>query len=449
VLNNRYDTVVVGKNYISLIFSIITARKKKSVLVIDEPDVTLGNKWYLNIGTLEKSLLESFGEHYHISVLEQLDQYLSPINTIICLNEKLIELGSSPFSNIRELARKIPELFTVQFIEALSELDSESFDRECIGHFSRLANKVMDKGNITENMMKISDSDLHQVYQNFQDIINNTDDLMTEQLHFVLQVLYQTIFSNSKNNLETSYLLSAILSPRFTVNESKLSDDLVFLFKKMGGDIKSTRIQDWEIYRDKLSYILLESFEGVIHLNDLYFFGRLPNKVPFENKREETLFHGIDLKVPINHGFMDYYKNKRILFSRSEHLGTSSPHWEVHIDDAGILHATYSYADFQGTKPSFHYKKAAQDVYESVAELLPGLSLDDWMHQVQYEKSRDLWMEFLSSKKNVGHFSRLKDSVLQHKENDNKIDQLYYWGPLKARSLGMFSYLVDLKSSQL
>lgn len=444
MLKDYYQTVVVGKSYISLIFAIIKS-KKNDVLLIDEPDVSLGNKWYLNLGILEKLFLINVGNVYSIKSLQDFDEYVSPINTFICLNEKFIELGQSPFSNIRELSRKLPELFTNDFFETFNQIDEQLFNLEFFEYFQELAKQSLLTQNIDLDLFNIHESNhLKSIFENFHYIINETQDLMTKQLHFVLQVLYQTVFSNAKNTLETTYLLSALLSPRFNVNEKKLNDDLSFELRKFGGDIKFTKIQNWEIYKNQLKYILLDSFEGIIRLDDLYLFGTLANKFPFKRNSKQTLFQAIDLQVPIYHGFLANYKNKRIIFSKAQRLGTNSPHWEVFIDENSILHGTYSYADFEGTRPSFHFKRAANDIFNSLEELFPGLDYQDWIRQVQYAPSKDLWVEYLSNKKSVGNFAKKSDELLTHKDSGRKIKRLHYWGPVKARSMGIYSYLVDL-----
>lgn len=448
MLKSHYQTVVVGKSYISLIFAIIKSRKN-DVLVIDEKEISLGNKWYLNIGTLEKMLLKNLGHQYNITALKELDFYTDAVNTFICLNEKFIELGSSPFSNIRELSRKLPELFTSDFIKTLNQIDENSFNNEFFEYFEMISKNALNMTNIDESLLKMSQgSQISSIFDNFQKIIDDTQTPMTKQLHFVLQVLYQTVFSNAKNSLETTYLLSALLSARFKVNESKLCDDLSFELRKIGGDLKIASIHDWEVYKNQLQYILLSTYEGIIRLDDLYLFGTLSHKFPFIRKSKQTMFHAIDLKVPVHHPLIANYKNKRIVFSRSERLGTNSSHWEVFIDNEGLLSATFSYADFEGTRPSFHYKKASNDIFNSLVNLLPGLEEDEWHRHVTFSPSRDIWVEYLSHKKNVGNFAKKADQFLADKETGNPVKRLHYWGPIKAKSMGIFSYLLDLKTSE-
>ena len=444
MIKSKYHQVLVGKNYVSLLFAILNA-PKNDVLLIDEPEVKLGDKWYRNIGMLEKCLLQKIGEIYNIDAFKNIDLYTKPTNTFICLDDKYIELGSAPLANIRELARKLPELFTADFIDSLASDSYKTFDKECMDFFEKVVAKSLSERGLNESIFHINEaSQIESVFNHFQTIINNSQALMTKQLHFVLQVLFQTVFSNSKNDLETNFLLSAILSPRFILDEKKLNEDLSFNLKQLGADMITNRIQDWEIYQQQLKFILLESYHGIVELDELFIFGRLPHKFPFQRRNPQTHYMAIDVQVPVDHGFVDQYKNKRILFSRSERLGSSSPHWEAFIDSDAILRGTYCYADFQGTKASFHYKKAAEELFNSVSRLLPGLVKDDWMHQIKFQQSDDVWMEILSEKSSTpGKFTK-EDSLVVDRDHFKSIGKIKYWGPLRAQSLGIFGHLVNL-----
>lgn len=446
MLKSSYDNIILGKNYVSLSFAIMQIRKNAdTVLVVDDPEVTLGHHWFLNIGLMEVSMLSLIGTEYDINGLKNIDDYLKAQNTIISLNEKIIELGASPFANIRELARKLPELFTSDFISGLNHIDPSEFDRRCIDYFSEVAQRVYTKEGTLETAFSCKNREvLDELFDNFILMLNSSDDLLTKQLHFVLQILYQTIFSNAKNNVESRYLLSSILSPRFSVDEKRLCETLSFQLKELKGDIKETPIEDWLRYKGDLKSVLLASFEGLIDLKNLYYFGRIKNDAPFENLVEDTLFHGIEIRGKIHHDFLDNYKNKRIIFSRADYIGTDFPHWEIFIDDQGQLFATYCYADFQGTKPSFHYKKAALNIFDSLAVFFPGLDYDEWLSSLTFGKSKDLWREHFSEKSGIKNIATSQDSQVFDKTTQKTVKHLHYWGPLRSRSLGLFSFLESM-----
>ena len=451
MLSAHYNKIFVGNNYISLAVAIIKA-KQNNVLVIDDPSVILGRGWYQFIGETEKNLLKLIGQKYFIDSLKTIDNYLTEINTIIYLNDKVIELKGSASHNIRELLRKVPELFNAQMIDVLSDINETEFNNYCLEIFQKIASDVY------LNQVKIedcfegltSDSVLQGVYEN---ILNNfkksKSNLKAKQFQFVLQVIFQTLFSNTSSSLESIYLLTSILSPRYRIVEEKLIEDLTFELRALGGHVKRSRINDWEIYKGKLKYILLESYEGLIGLDNLFFFGRLPESAPFKGRFKETLFKSIEIKVQLDHIHLKHYLNKRVLFSWLDYMGSDSPHWEAYIDEDGVITGVYSYASYQGSKPEFYYDEALKVFYQSILKLLPGLSMDEFIFNSSLSHGKDLWIESRKAPSfNPNALSFGLDRLFSN-DDDKVIDCLEYWGPLKARSLGLFSYLIELKRNNL
>lgn len=444
MLKSNYETIIIGKNYLSLIFSILKLSKsKKSVLVIDEPDTRMGKEWYLNIGEIEKNIFKNIGITYNINTLKSFDSYLHPINTIIFLNEKMIELGTSPFANIREIARKLPECFPENSLELLEAIGVDDFNQLCFDFFQTIANQVI------QNEKKL---DLNTVNESlshlFTDFLNflNRSELISEQLYYVLQVLFQTFFSNYKTNETSQFLLLSILSPRYSIDDKSLMDDLIFEFRELGGDIVDCKIERYEIYKQELKYMMLSSVDGIIGFDECFFFSRIPSKAPFERKENEMEFDSIRLICPIEHDIIDFYKNKRILFSKVDKIGTDFPHLEIYIDENGVLNGTFSYANYIGTKPSFYYKKVAEDIFSNLAEILPGLNKDDWSHQISFTEGEDFWTENLGSRSNISSHIKYKD-YLYDREEKFQIERITYFGPNRTKSMGLLSFSKDMIES--
>jgi hypothetical protein len=444
MLNSKYSDAIVGKNYLSLIYGTLRILKNKNkVLIIDEPDALMGNHWYRNIGEIEKLVFEKIGKNYNLNSIKNMNNYLEPINTIILLNEKMIELGSSPFANIREMARKLPECFPKEVLEHLNSIGPDEFDKICFEFFDNMADKVFVKQ--TDKSFYTSNDNLVRIFDDFLSFINQPG-LLTEQVHYVLQVLFQTFFSNAKNDNESRYLLSSILSPRYEVDEKGLLADLLFEFRNLGGDLVTTNISDWEIYDSTLKYIMLDTLDGVIGFEYLFMFCRVPKKVPFSRKEAQMEFNSISLKCPIDHDIINFYKNKRIIFSKDDRIGTDFPHFEISIDDNGILNGTFSYANYTGTKSSFYYKKVTEDIFKNLAQILPGVEKDDWAHKIEFSDGGDFWTENLSSKKSISKSPKHNDKLYQLEDN-SKIKNLYYCGPNRTKIMGLYSYTWDLLST--
>lgn len=444
MLKPSYKNVIVGKNYLSIIYGLMkmSLSHEASTLLVDDINVKMGAGWCNNIGQIEKSLLKKLGKKYQIKSLINIEKYIKPINTIIFLNEKMIEFGPSPYANIREIVRKLPDIFDKNVLKDFNDYGPELFDEECLALFTKI-------GESTQKNSKFSDA-LNGLNSKIEIILNECitylqqEELVNKQLHFVLQVLYQTFFTNSINNLESKYLLISIISPRYVIDETALMDDLLFEYQSKGGVTTKANIEQWQVYEGKTDFVALDTIDGVINFYQLYYFGRINHHSPFIRKKDEVQFNSIIMLCPLEHDFINFFKNKRILISQNDRLGTDFPHWEIEIQENGLLKAIYSYANYEGTKPSFFYKKVAEDVFKSLGQILPGIKLNDWSSQITYQAGADFWVESLVARKKTHPDQTQKDDLLYDIENKRQVDNIIYCGPNRTRTLGLFSYTKDL-----
>ena len=149
---------------------------------------------------------------------------------------------------------------------------------------------------------------------------------------------------------------------------------------------------------------------------------------------------------------IEYFKHKRIVFAPQNRMGSDFPFWEITINESGELFAIYSYADYQGTKPSFYYPQALDDIYGSLKTILPGVVKSDWVSRSQLVAGDDIWFEFESSYKNKLSPSNAKSYPMFNRlkikgDKDVLLDGIEHCGPGRGRSLGLFSYLLDVFSA--
>jgi hypothetical protein len=449
MLNKNYSKGIVGLNYVSLTYGLIALEKGHSALIVDDQRLPFSNKWYLNIGYLERSILIRIGEKYNIDPLKNLDNYLGDKNTVLCLNKIIIELVDSPFSNIKEIARKIPECFSGVYLDKLKLISPDVFDADFFEYLDQVCENAFEKLE-NNNLKDLFDAhkglEFSAVMESFIEFFEKNTDI-TKHIHYILQVMYQTVFSSAHLKIESEYLLMSLLSPRFEVNESKLKEDLLFEYRKTGGDIKVTSVKDWGIEDNKLKYILLDSIDGLIKLDNCHFFSQINHHLPFDVQSAKTQFKSIKINCMLDHKFISLYESKRIIFSNKSRMGSDFPYWEVSIDSTGLLTGLYSYADYTGTKPSFYYHHAVEDIYVSLKAMLPGLLKADWVSRVKLEQGQDNWLEFSAGDKHKLYPSK-NDSFenVYDKDSGKVIDSLYQCGPNRSKSLGFYSYLLDVFS---
>ena len=77
--------------------------------------------------------------------------------------------------------------------------------------------------------------------------------------------------------------------------------------------------------------------------------------------------------------------------------------------------------------------------------MLPELTKTDWLARAKLTPGRDLWLEYAGDQKKKLHPDH-KFSLNQVKRLDAKapLGSFYYCGPLRGKSLGLYSYLLDV-----
>lgn len=447
-LDNNYQNVIVGKSYVSLVHGIIQRyRHNSDNLVLDDDRIFMGGNWIENVGRMELLALEALGKEMDIPCLAEIDQYANQTNTMVFLDEKMIELGSSPYSNMKELARKLPERFSQDFIKALQKMEPETFDKQMDQFYRSVVEKAMDKNPpALKSIFTPETKKLEFFFGKFVEGIKN-ESLSSKQLHYVLQGLFQTILSNAISEVEARYLLAEILSPRYTLDRQRLEEELAFVYRSLGGDMKSSRAQEFQVYKSKVEYVLLESFEGALKTDSVELFGHFGKEFPFDYEEEQMMYHNIQIVAPMAHKFVSRFVGKRMIFSKSDRMGTDFPHLEVFIDEENKLRASFVYAEYQGSKPSFYFKNAAEDLFVSLSSLFPELDKDDWMSQIDFQLGREVWLDNVQgslSENRLKLKSKLGSSCYF---NGEKAQGVHYCGPLRARFLGFLGYIFNVLNS--
>jgi len=449
MLNNSYHHCIVGHNYISLLYGLVSLKNDNSTLMVKTDELSLANTWCRHIGHIERTILKNLGDKYNIETLSNIDNYLVEQNTILNLDNTLIEFCSSPYANIKEIARKIPDCFTNIYTDNLININSSIFDQDFILFIEKIAEKsfdFFDQKNMDIIFDTSSNLEIQEIYSKFL-IYLEQNNIHTKQLHYILQVMFQSVFSSAKSQLETKYLLTSLISPRYKVDFKELEDDLLIEYRDAGGDLKETSISDWGVKDKNLEYILLNSIDGIIQVDQLFYFNEAQNSFPFNNKSKGIPFKSIAVTCPIDHELIEYFKNKRIVFSLTSRMGSDFPFWEISFDDLGVMNAKFTYADYQGTKESFYFHKALEDLYLSLLTILPGVAKADFISRAKLILGEDLWFEYSPEQKKLLHpESPYKLDSFFDNTSLLKVDRIKNCSSNRTKSLGFYTYLLDVFS---
>ncbi len=440
MLNSKYDCVIWGKSYLSVIFALSQIIKKnKSVLIIDDSDAQMGELWCSNIGEVEKYSLSRIGAQIDIQPLQKIDNYIRPLSTIVQLNEKMIELGQSPYANIRELSRKLPECFPLSMLKTIEKYGEQKFNEDFFKFCSDMSENIFIEGS---KNFKTTSSSIKIIFEVFLSFIKSSSEA-SEQFYYTLQALYQTFHSNLKEENSLCYLLCSVLSPRYELDSSALLNDLLFDFKSLGGDVTESSVEEYNVYKNEMKFLKLASLDGIIEFNSLNIFSRLERKMPFKHKRDHLCFDSIVLNSRVEHEIIKFYEDKRIIVCEKDRLGTDFPHFEYQILSSGHIKGVYSYANELGTKPNFYYKKVVEEIFASLNNLLPGINKEKFISEASFKPGDDFWNRLPSSFKR--EFSKKASyNDLYTADTESKIHNLNYFGPFRTQSLGLYSYLWDL-----
>lgn len=458
MLNNKYDAVLIGKNYISYLLGLILQDQGQMVLLIDDPKVGYGENWSLHIGEVEKRFLKTWGEVYQLNPLINIENYLRVCPTILFFEKKIFQFGESPASSMRELMRKVPELFDYDpqfFLNSEQECKqfNDNFDLFC-DRVSEISFKFRSTQNFDNSIFENANWDLFRklrtkFVQNFKK--GNIDEGSINLLHRALvsagQSLFQSKLANAATDFELSYLLLSLLSPRYMIDHKKLNSDLKNLFIANGGHLKKTTVQDWQIEKGRPVNILLESFEGVIHPNEVFLMGGTESSFPFTFRSKWESCSCLDFKFKIDPAYTQFFAGKQLIYSERSRLGTDFPYWYGRFSEQGQVVIKMIFPQVKGGKSTFYQPKMVSLVRQDLKKIFPELDTDHLIRSIEVSQGTDQWIRLGNQGtilENGSKYFSLRERFAP--DVGQKVSSVRYWGPLRAPTLGMFSFYMDLKN---
>src|SRR5690606_24172971 len=106
MLKNRYQEILVGMNLMSLVRGLVSLRRNRSVLLIDDKRFQAENYPGTYISELEILAFLRLGKNYDVPELKNLRNFLSPATLEFVTSETRLKAGRRPYENLRELLRK-------------------------------------------------------------------------------------------------------------------------------------------------------------------------------------------------------------------------------------------------------------------------------------------------------------------------------------------------------
>src|SRR5690606_13884266 len=290
MLKNRYDEIIIGLGLSSLLRGIISLKRGRTTLLVDDKRFNVNSYPGHYLSELEVGAITRLGKKYQIPELIEIRKFLNPGDINLILGDRRVKLGRSPLENIKELLRKFPELLSETQVQELYNENEKEFDDfflEELHRFEHLSYEGASRGKAYKFDLQGPEW-FKALLQNFKQEINRPYE-SSKNLKF--SSLLQALSVSSEEKLKSTLSLDEIpfyflrcFSPLYRLQDFFLGIQLKRRLSLLGGDVKESQVQYWQLHDKKFENILLASFEGVISGERVLFFSHLPNDVPFSVK---------------------------------------------------------------------------------------------------------------------------------------------------------------------
>ena len=442
MLKNHYDSVIIGKGFISLLEALKNAENKKSVLVIDDPRFQTGSNQTDFISDIELRFLTEIGVKYSLSELEQLQDVLSLRPYQLHGGGKSILLGMGPHQNARELWRKFAEFIPAESLKlllAMNENDFNNWYNSEILRFTAELKQSFAKGRPLKFNFQGPAFILDWI-DNFKKWLNTSykeeNSLDPRVLIHLSSSLFEDKIKKYLDDSEFPFYFLRWISPLYQVNNYQLGMMLERSLNSRGGDLKKTTIQDWQIHQNRLFHVLLSTFEGVISMEETQIYGHLPEDAPFISQTPHQIYQFAsvgdlsDEEIGSPHSMLELH-----FLTQAERLGGERSLRYFVFNQNGIR-AFYPYAVMPGTRPEFSRELIYKDVVEDFARFHRPLQKINFLPS----RRQILQLEGQSEKE---AFATHQWPLVLRSEVDRPVLAVHYEGPFKYQRFGIIGHLLS------
>lgn len=439
MLKNRYNEILVGMGLMSLVRGIISLKRNRSTLLIDDKRFTVDSYPGHFLSELEILSLLRLGKKYEIPELMDLRQFLNEAQIDLVTEERRTKIGKSPLFNFKEILRKYPELLDKEDLDQVYAEQEESFNRYFLGELARYEQSSYEasirpkKGHLFEPQ---GPGWVKTVYRRFGELLNQeyqtSKDLKYSAFLHLIGISSEEKLKTSLSGTEIPYYFFRTFSPIYRLQDFFLATQLKRRLILLGGDYKESSVQFWQFHREKFENLLLASFEGVITGERVLFFSHLPEEVPFSVRSPYFLFRKTQI-CPSKRGAVPFPPTSLTYLTDTKLLGSERPYRVLAKgSEFGFYH--WPYPEIPGSKPEFYDR----DLKQSFEEDLSFLPIEARAYESAHTGSVTLDLRPLKSDKKQTQ-PILKKLPLDIVVNERPIQGFEYWGPFRYRSLGLLA----------
>ncbi len=464
MLNRDVDYALVGHNFYAFLLSISLLQKGKKVLVLDDNRFNYGDFFTSSLTCLDVALLKEWGEQSQLEPLKNLDQYLSPTNVTFNIGRRQFVLGDSPHRNIRELARKYPEVFLPPGFDQdffkhehlINEFNTQFFElgRALAAHLYH----PKKKNNFNQHFFQVLPLKCKEFFDHFLSLFMKPDFPSVDEqsdFHafvFMMRGFFQSRLSVSGSKLELLHLMTCLISPFYKLDHERLVSDLLNIHSSLGGEFKKLNLSDLKFQQGLLKSFELESFDGVIKPQKVAFIGGYPVGLPIKLKTGPSRsFYCLQVNCKFKNELLPLFINKKFVFSSKIKVGTDRPFWEVNFGgDSAVFNLITNKKE--GTKISFIKDKMLELLLSDLKYIFPECewAIDD-RADLDMHFTLDVFLEdknFYAHLKNNFAFKKRVVEVIEDSAPlfMSTLKNVTYFGPYNEEALGTYSSLIEMKN---
>jgi hypothetical protein len=439
MLKNKYQEILIGMGLMSLVRGIISLRRNRSTLLIDDKRFSVETYPGLYLSELEILSLIRLGKNYDIPELLDLRQFLIPAKLNLVTNERRLKLGASPLQNFKEVIRKFPELLDATDLDQIYAENEEAFSSYFFSELKRFETQNFEASLRPKGYrFEIQGSGwIQTIYKRFGELLNQdyheSGGLKFQALLHLLGISHEEKLKTTLGAEEIPFYFFRTFSPIYRLQDFFLATQLKRRLVILGGDYKESSIQFWQFFENKFENLLLESFEGVISADRVLFFSHLPEEVPFSMRSPYGVYRKTQM-VPLRRMSAPFPPTTLTCVADTRLLGSERPYRVIGKGVSDFAYYHWPYPEMPGSKPQF-YERDLRSFFDGDAESLP---FPVGQVEVSAAESVTLDMRLVKSDKKQ-EAPVLKRLPLEIVFADRPIKGFEYWGPFRYRGQGLLA----------
>ena len=196
-------------------------------------------------------------------------------------------------------------------------------------------------------------------------------------------------------------------------------------------ELQHSQIRGYQTKNKRLIYLELDSFEGVVRVEQSYLAGQAGGDFPLKDSCFEGQSYGAacyHLQAPSEMDF-SFMEGERCLYSHPHHFASNIAFVDFYCPHAQALKAYVPWPKGVGGKEALYRGHMEDLLVQAVEQHKPGLK--DFKREERGEglgwPGQSVWTRGPQS------------------PGKNPVGHLEYWGPLRSGGLGVFGHLMSMK----